>query len=141
MRVFARTHLGGKVFGLGDGTFVFAVRLTHQMVMTATGKVAFRRVTAPGVNHFAASLHQAKSGSAADAYALRGRNRLHRVARHFDSLYYFVDRSIIPMALGAVIVIVNNLGAPIVLRTPQSAALGSSSLGSFIVALRRWTNR
>jgi len=33
--------LSGNVFGFGDRAFIFAVRLTHQMVMTRTGKVVF----------------------------------------------------------------------------------------------------
>jgi len=39
--VLAGTHLSGNVFGFGDRAFIFAVRLTHQMVMTRTGKVVF----------------------------------------------------------------------------------------------------
>ena len=48
------------MFGFGDRTFIFAVRLTHQMVMTLTGKVVFRLVTVPGVNQFAVPPHQAE---------------------------------------------------------------------------------
>ena len=58
--MLAGTHLSGKVFGFGDRAFIFAVRLTHQMVMTLTGKVGFRPVTMPGVNQFAVPPYQAE---------------------------------------------------------------------------------
>ena len=90
MRVLVGTNLGGKVFGLGDRPFIVAVRLTHQMVMTAAGKVVFTLVTVIGVNQFAVPLHQAKSGcGCADADKLRGRSRVQRVARHFNSVHCF----------------------------------------------------
>jgi hypothetical protein len=56
--VLAGTHLSGNVFGFGDRAFIFAVRLTYQMVMTLTGKVVFRLVTMPGVHQFAVPPHQ-----------------------------------------------------------------------------------
>jgi hypothetical protein len=52
--------LGGTGFGLGDRSFILAVTLTHQMVMTLTGNAAFRLVTVPGVTQFAMPLHQAE---------------------------------------------------------------------------------
>jgi hypothetical protein len=55
--VLVGTHLGGKVFGLGDRSFIFAVRLTHQTVMTPTGKLVSRLVTVPGVSQFAVPLY------------------------------------------------------------------------------------
>jgi hypothetical protein len=49
--------LSGKVFGLGDRSFIFAVRLTHQIVMTLAGEVVFRLVTPRYVNQFRLPLH------------------------------------------------------------------------------------
>jgi hypothetical protein len=45
--------LGGTGSGLGDRSFILAVRLTHQMVMTLTGNAVFRFFTVPGVKQFA----------------------------------------------------------------------------------------
>lgn len=57
--MFVGTHLRGTEFGFGDRAFDFvAVGLAHQMVVTAIGKVVFRR--APVVNQCAAPLHWAE---------------------------------------------------------------------------------
>jgi hypothetical protein len=55
--VLVGTHLSGKVFGLGDRSFIIAVRLTHQIVMTLAGEVVFRLVTPRYVNQFRLPLH------------------------------------------------------------------------------------